>query len=240
MFYGLGSDGTVGANKNSIKIIGEDTDNYAQGYFVYDSKKSGSITMSHLRFGPRADPLDLPGHQGQLRRLPPAGSSSRSIDMLKAAVPGGTFLLNTPYGPDEVWDKLPAGRPAADHRQEDQVLRHRRLQGGQARPAWAARINTIMQTCFFAISGVLPQGRGDRRDQEIDQEDLRQEGRRDRPDELRRPWTRRWRTCIEVKVPADGHEQDRRCRRWFRRRRRSSSKTCIGRDHRRRAATACR
>ena len=73
MFYGLGSDGTVGANKNSIKIIGENTDNYAQGYFVYDSKKAGAVTISHLRFGPEADPLDLPGEQGQLRRLPSAG-----------------------------------------------------------------------------------------------------------------------------------------------------------------------
>ena len=71
LFYGLGADGTVGANKNSIKIIGEETDNFAQGYFVYDSKKSGAITISHLRFGPAADPLQLPDHQGQLRRLPP-------------------------------------------------------------------------------------------------------------------------------------------------------------------------
>ena len=71
LFYGLGADGTVGANKNSIKIIGEETDNYAQGYFVYDSKKSGAMTTSHLRFGPQADPLQLPDHQGELRRLPP-------------------------------------------------------------------------------------------------------------------------------------------------------------------------
>ena len=71
MFYGLGADGTVGANKNSIKIIGENTDNYAQGYFVYDSKKSGAMTVSHLRFGPQADPLQLPDFEGQFRRLPP-------------------------------------------------------------------------------------------------------------------------------------------------------------------------
>ncbi len=106
LFYGLGADGTVGANKNSIKIIGEDTDNYAQGYFVYDSKKSGSITISHLRFGPK------PIHSSYL--ITKANfvachqfSFLERIDVLKAAEPGATFLLNSPYGPDEVWDQLP-------------------------------------------------------------------------------------------------------------------------------------
>ncbi|HET8666539.1 MAG TPA: pyruvate:ferredoxin (flavodoxin) oxidoreductase, partial [Terriglobales bacterium] len=106
MFYGLGADGTVGANKNSIKIIGEDTDNYAQGYFVYDSKKSGSITTSHLRFGPKpiraaylVDKANfLACHQF---------SFLERVDMLKNAADGGTFLLNSIYGPDEVWDHLP-------------------------------------------------------------------------------------------------------------------------------------
>ena len=106
MFYGLGADGTVGANKNSIKIIGEETDNYAQGYFVYDSKKSGAITTSHLRFGPQ------PIHSSYL--ITKANfvachqfSFLERIDMLKYAEPGATFLLNSTFGADEVWDHLP-------------------------------------------------------------------------------------------------------------------------------------
>ena len=107
MFYGLGSDGTVGANKNSIKIIGEETDNYAQGYFVYDSKKSGSMTVSHLRFGSQPirstyliDKANFIGchHWGFLER----------IDILKAAVPGATILINSPYDVDSVWENLPS------------------------------------------------------------------------------------------------------------------------------------
>ena len=107
MFYGLGADGTVGANKNSIKIIGEETDNYAQGYFVYDSKKAGAITVSHLRFGPQPDPRALPDPPGELRRLPPVRASSSSTTCSRTPRPAATFLLNAPYGPDEVWDQLP-------------------------------------------------------------------------------------------------------------------------------------
>ncbi len=106
MFYGLGADGTVGANKNSIKIIGENTDNYAQGYFVYDSKKSGAMTVSHLRFGPK------PIRSTYLVSKANFVACHQWIfleryDMLSALVPGGTFLLNSPFGPDEVWDQLP-------------------------------------------------------------------------------------------------------------------------------------
>src|SRR5512138_1286345 len=106
LFFGLGSDGTVGANKNSIKIIGEETDNFAQGYFVYDSKKSGSITTSHLRFGPK------PIHSSYLITKANFVACHQfvfleKLDMLKAAEPGATFLLNSPFGPTEVWDKLP-------------------------------------------------------------------------------------------------------------------------------------
>jgi hypothetical protein len=106
LFYGLGADGTVGANKNSIKIIGEETDNYAQGYFVYDSKKSGAITVSHLRFGPKPHALQLPDRQGQLRGLPPVQlpGAHRRAEGRRA---GRHFLLNSPFGPDEVWDHLP-------------------------------------------------------------------------------------------------------------------------------------
>ena len=125
VFYGLGSDGTVGANKNSVKIIGEQTDLFAQGYFVYDSKKSGSMTVSHLRFGPRPIRSTYLIGAGQLRRCHQFGLLER-IDVLGVAEHGATFLLNSPYGPDEVWD-APAGRGAgADHRQAAALLRRRR------------------------------------------------------------------------------------------------------------------
>jgi pyruvate-ferredoxin/flavodoxin oxidoreductase len=154
MFYGLGADGTVGANKNSIKIIGEDTDNYAQGYFVYDSKKSGAVTISHLRFGPK------PIHSTYL--ISKANfvachqfSFLERLDMLKAAQPGATFLLNSPFGPEEVWDNLPRTT------QEEIIKKQLRFFVIDAvKVAHAAgmggRINTVMQTCFFAISGILP------------------------------------------------------------------------------------
>jgi pyruvate-ferredoxin/flavodoxin oxidoreductase len=154
LFYGLGSDGTVGANKNSIKIIGKGTSNYAQGYFVYDSKKAGSVTVSHLRFGPRpirssyliTKASFVACHQFQfLERM----------NVLKAAEEGATFLLNAPFGPGETWDHLP--------RQAQETIIEKRLRFyvidayKVARDAGMGnRINTIMQTCFFAISGVLP------------------------------------------------------------------------------------
>ena len=154
LFYGLGADGTVGANKNSIKIIGEETGNFAQGYFVYDSKKSGAITVSHLRFGPR------PLHSSYL--ITKANfvachqfSFLERVDMLKAAEPGATFLLNSPYGPDEVWDHLPR---TVQQQILDKKLKFYTIDGYEVakQTGMGARINTIMQTCFFAISGVLP------------------------------------------------------------------------------------
>ncbi|MFC2135533.1 pyruvate:ferredoxin (flavodoxin) oxidoreductase [Bacteroidota bacterium] len=154
MFYGLGADGTVGANKNSIKIIGEETDNNAQGYFVYDSKKSGSTTISHLRFG--KEPIHstyliqsanfIGCHQfGLLEKF----------DVLEKIVEGGTFLLNSPYSTDEVWDKLPKVV------QEEIINKKLKFYVIDAysvakKTNMGTRINTIMQTCFFAISGVLP------------------------------------------------------------------------------------
>ena len=151
VFYGLGSDGTVGANKNSIKIIGEETDLNVQGYFVYDSKKSGSVTVSHLRFGPR------PIRSSYLiRRATFVACHQWSfldrMDVLGVAEPGGVFLLNSPYGPEEVWDKLP--RPV----QETILGKKLRLFVIDAfRVAHAVgmggRINTVMQTCFFALAG---------------------------------------------------------------------------------------
>jgi pyruvate-ferredoxin/flavodoxin oxidoreductase len=154
LFYGLGADGTVGANKNSIKIIGEETDNFAQGYFVYDSRKAGATTVSHLRFGKtpihstylidRANFIAI-HHEQFLERFEP----------LEKAIPGAILLLNTTTPPEEVWDSL--------HRTTQEQIIEKEIQ------LWAidaykvareadlgARINTIMQTCFFAISGILP------------------------------------------------------------------------------------
>jgi pyruvate-ferredoxin/flavodoxin oxidoreductase len=154
LFYGLGSDGTVGANKNSIKIIGEGTPNYAQGYFVYDSKKAGAITVSHLRFGPDPIPSTYLVHRANFVACHQPVFLER-YDMLKPLVPGGTFLLNTPYGPDEIWAKLP--RPV----QEGLIRKRARFYIIDAvkvarEAGMGGRINTIMQTCFFAVSGVLP------------------------------------------------------------------------------------
>nr|VFK12955.1 MAG: pyruvate-ferredoxin/flavodoxin oxidoreductase [Candidatus Kentron sp. LFY] len=153
MFFGLGADGTVGANKNSIKIIGEDPKFFAQGYFVYDSKKSGSQTVSHLRFGPKPirstyliQSANFIGcHQFNFLE---------KADVLERAAPNATFLLNSPYGPDEVWEQLP------------RKLQEQIIDKGLAfyvidaymvarETGMGTRINTIMQTCFFAISGVL-------------------------------------------------------------------------------------
>ncbi len=154
LFYGLGSDGTVGANKNSIKIIGENTDNYAQGYFVYDSKKAGAVTISHLRFGPK------PIRSTYLVSKANFVACHQPIfldryDMLKALIPGGTFLLNTPYSQTEIWDKLP--RPVQDSliKKKVKFFVIDAISVAKA-TGMGARINTIMQTCFFALSGVLP------------------------------------------------------------------------------------
>jgi pyruvate-ferredoxin/flavodoxin oxidoreductase len=154
MFYGLGSDGTVGANKNSIKIIGEDTPNFAQGYFVYDSKKSGSITTSHLRFGPR------PIHSTYLIKSANFIACHQWVfleryDFLAKAAPSGTFLLNSVYGPNDVWDQLP--RNAQEHIL-NKKLKFYVIDGYAVakQTGMGGRVNTIMQTAFFAISGVLP------------------------------------------------------------------------------------
>ncbi len=155
MFYGLGSDGTVGANKNSIKIIGEGTENNAQGYFVYDSKKSGSMTVSHLRFGTGKirstyliDKANFIGchHWGFVE----------TIDILKAAAPGATLLLNSPYDADHVWENLP---PKVQQQIIDKNLKIYAINASQVakNSGMGHRINTIMQVCFFALAGVLPE-----------------------------------------------------------------------------------
>jgi pyruvate-ferredoxin/flavodoxin oxidoreductase len=154
LFYGLGSDGTVGANKNSIKIIGEDTDNFAQGYFVYDSKKAGAVTISHLRFGPKQIRSSYLISQASFVACHQFSFLER-LDVLKAARPGATFLLNSLYGPDEVWDKLPrkVQKQIIDKKLKFYVIDAYRV---AKETGMGVRINTIMQTCFFAISGVLP------------------------------------------------------------------------------------
>jgi len=154
LFYGLGADGTVGANKNSIKIIGENTGNYAQGYFVYDSKKSGAMTVSHLRFGPK------PIHSTYLVSKANFVACHQWIfleryDMLSGLVPGGTFLLNSPFGKDEVWDHLPRVV------QQQLIAKKAKLFVIDAyevarSTGMGSRMNTILQVCFFAISKVLP------------------------------------------------------------------------------------
>jgi len=156
VFWGLGADGTVSANKNSIKILGETTDLQAQGYFVYDSKKSGAVTVSHLRFGPaliRSTYLVEEGMAGFVACHQPV--FVERYDLLAHAAPDGVFLLNTPAPPDKVWDTLP-------HTMRAQI-RDKRLQlwvidayAVAAEAGMGRRINTIMQTCFFAISGILP------------------------------------------------------------------------------------
>ncbi len=154
LFYGLGSDGTVGANKNSIKIIGEETEHSAQGYFVYDSKKAGATTVSHLRFGSRPIRSSyLISRAGFVACHQPQFLERQ--DLLESLEPGGIFLLNTPEDPGVVWERLP------------RVYQERLIGLGAAfwvidadrvarEAGMAGRINTVMQTCFFAISGVLP------------------------------------------------------------------------------------
>ncbi len=154
VFYGLGSDGTVGASKNSVKIIGENTPLYAQGYFVYDSKKAGSVTVSHVRFSPRPIQSTYLIERANFVACHQFNFLER-IDMLKIAEPGATFLLNSPHGPEEVWDHLP------------QEVQEQILEKGlkfyvvdaydvALRAEMGTRINTVMQTCFFALADVLP------------------------------------------------------------------------------------
>ncbi len=156
LFYGLGSDGTVSANKNSIKIIGETTDLYAQGYFVYDSKKSGAMTVSHLRFGPQPirSTYLIGDHQAQFIACHQPQFIER-FEMLDKAAEGAVFLLNTAHPIDQVWDELP--RRMQEQIIEKQIRVYCIDAYAVAQQAnMGKRINTIMQTCFFAISGVLP------------------------------------------------------------------------------------
>jgi pyruvate-ferredoxin/flavodoxin oxidoreductase len=154
VFFGLGSDGTVGANKNSAKIIVEATDAFAQGYFVYDSKKSGAMTVSHLRFGPEPISSTYLVSEADFVACHHFGLLSR-VDVLGLARDGATFLLNSPYGPDEVWDQLPGNvrRQLQDKHVQLWVVDADTV---AADAGLGHRINTVMQPCFFALAGVLP------------------------------------------------------------------------------------
>jgi pyruvate-ferredoxin/flavodoxin oxidoreductase len=155
MFYGLGSDGTVGANKNSIKIIGEGTENNAQGYFVYDSKKSGSMTVSHLRFGAEKIRSTYLINQANFIGCHHWGFIE-TIDILKNAATGATFLLNSPYPAKEVWKNLPV---KVQQQIIDKNLKVYAIDASQVakNSGMGRRINTIMQVCFFKLAGVLPE-----------------------------------------------------------------------------------
>lgn len=154
IFFGLGADGTVGANKNSIKIIGEGTENFAQGYFVYDSRKAGTVTVSHLRFGERTI------HSTYLISKANFVACHQWVflekyDMLDYAIEGAIFLLNSPFNADEVWDRMPM-------EVQEQIIKKKikfyviDAYDVAKKTGMGARVNTIMQTCFFALSGVLP------------------------------------------------------------------------------------
>jgi len=153
VFFGLGSDGTVGANKNSVKIVGENTPLYAQGYFVYDSRKAGSVTISHLRFSPRPIKGSYLVHSANFVACHQFQFLER-IDMLSMAEPGATFLLNSPYGADEIWDHLPV---EVQEQIIEKKIKFYVVDGYRvAREAkMGVRINTAMQTCFFKLAEVL-------------------------------------------------------------------------------------
>jgi pyruvate-ferredoxin/flavodoxin oxidoreductase len=175
LFYGMGADGTVGANKNSIKIIGENTELFAQGYFVYDSKKSGSRTVSHLRFGP--EPIHAP-YLIQSANFIACHKFDLvdKIELLANACEGAVFLLNSPYGPDDVWDRLP--RPVQDIIAERAIRLHIIDASRVARDAgMGRRINTVMQACFFALSGVLPRDEAIRQIKQAIDKTYRSKGR---------------------------------------------------------------
>jgi pyruvate-ferredoxin/flavodoxin oxidoreductase len=154
VFVGLGADGTVGANKNSIKIIGEQTENFAQGYFVYDSKKSGSVTVSHLRFGPREIRAPYLIREAQFVACSQIAFVGR-VDVLRYAARGATVLLNSPYGADETWSRLPHDWQATliEKRLRLFVIDASKV---AAASGMGRRTNTILQTCFFALADVLP------------------------------------------------------------------------------------
>ena len=216
VFCGLGADGTVGANKNTIKIIGEETDRYAQGYFVYDSKKSGSVDGLAPALRAAADPRALPDPSARASSPATSSRSSSASTCSRRAEPGATVLLNSPYGPDEVWDRLPrdgAGARSSAKRlrlfviDADRVARERR----HGRPHQHGHADLLLRARRRAAAR-----RGDRRDQARDREDLRQARRGGRRRRTAPRSTRRSPHLHEVAVPARGDRARssaaRRCR----------------------------
>ena len=183
LFFGLGADGTVGANKNSTKILAADPNRHAQGYFVYDSKKSGSYTISHLRFGPR--PIRAPY---LLKSANFVGVHKfdflLKLDTLAAAAPGATVLVNSPYAHDRVWDELPRDvqQQIIDKRLKLHVIDASEVASGLG---LGSRVNTILQTCFFALSGVMPRDHAIDAIKKATEKTYARKGQGDRPEELR-------------------------------------------------------
>ena len=213
VFFGLGADGTVGANKNSIKIIGEETDNYAQGYFVYDSKKSGVDHHLAPALRPAPDPLPVPDQQGELRRLPPV-RLPREVRHARVRRPGRQSSCSTrPTARTRSGTTCPARSSSDDHRQEAEVLRDRRLQGGRRDRHGQPHQHDHADLLLRHLRRAAARG-GHRPDQEGDREDLRQEGRGGRQAELRRGRRDARATCTrsrfrrrpraQARMPADG------------------------------------
>ena len=219
VFYGLGADGTVGANKNSVKIIAEDAGLHAQGYFVYDSHKSGAQTISHLRFGPQ--PIHAPYliQQASFVGCHQFQFVARQ-DVLRLAAPGATVLLNAPYGPDEVWDHLPR---AMQQRIIELGLRLFVIDASRVAQevGLRGRTNTVLQTCFFAISGVLPREQAIAPHQGGDPQELRQQGRGGGAGELPRG-RRHARTAVRGRGAGGGDQPVGAPGRWCRSTRRTS------------------
>ena len=220
VFYGLGADGTVGATKNTVKIIGENTPLHAQGYFVYDSKKSGAITVSHLRFGPK--PIESTYLIGQADFVAcHQFEFMEKLDVLALARPGATFLLNSPYGPDEVWDKLP--------REAQEQILAKKLKfyvvdalAVAKEAGLAGRINTVTQACFFAISGILPRDEAIAKIKDSIRKTYGKRGEIGARRATSPPSTRRWRRCAKCRCPAPRRLGARRAGRRSRARRPTS------------------
>ncbi len=197
LFYGLGADGTVGANKNSIKIIGEETERYVQGYFVYDSKKAGATTVSHLRTSPRpirsayliSKARFVACHQFEFLE---------QVEVLEHAAEGAVFLLNAPYAADGVWERLPSEVQQQMIEKQHPLLHHRRVRGGAARPAWAAGSTRSCRPASSRSPASCRARKRSRRSSTRSRRPTASAARRSCSATSRRS-TRRWRTCTRCR-----------------------------------------
>ena len=222
VFYGLGADGTVGANKNSIKIIGEETDHYAQGYFVYDSKKSGAVTISHLRFGPRPIRVAVPDRAGHVRRPVTSSSFLERSTCWRTREPGAVFLLNSAVRARRGLGRPAVRGPGADHREAPAALRHRRLRGRAARPAWAPHQHHHADLLLRDLAACCRATRRSRRSSTRSRRPTASAAKRSCSGTSRRSM-RRWRISHEVAVPVSPTASRDVARRRSRRRRPTSS-----------------